>query len=129
MADWTWLRREALTAIHAEQLAEHGGSTGVRDQGLLDSALARPENLAAYGEPDIFDLAAAYAFGIVKNHPFIDGNKRAGFMAGATFLALNGVDLVASEMEAVMKVLALASSELSEEGFAAWLRANSRPAH
>lgn len=128
MADWTWLRREALTAIHAEQLAEHGGSAGVRDQGLLDSALARPENLAADGEPDIFDLAAAYAFGIVKNHPFIDGNKRAGFMAGATFLALNGVDLVASEMEAVMKVLALASSELSDEGFAAWLRTNSRPA-
>ena len=127
MTDWIWLRCEALTAIHAEQLAEHGGSAGVRDQGLLMSALARPENLAAYSEPDVFDLAAAYAFGIVKNHPFIDGNKRAGFMAGATFLALNGVYLAAAETDAVMKVLALASSELSEEGFAEWLRTNSTP--
>lgn len=128
MPNWIWLRREALTAIHAEQLAEHGGGAGVRDQGLLESALARPENLAACGEPDVFDLAAAYAFGIMQNHPFIDGAKRAGFMAAATFLALNGADLAAAELDAVMKVLALASSDLSEEGFAEWLRANSGPA-
>ncbi len=122
MPDWVWLRKEALTAIHAEQLAEHGGGAGVRDAGLLESALARPENLAAYGEPDVFDLAAAYAFGIVKNHPFVDGNKRAGFMAAATFLALNGQSLETSDMDAVTAVLGLASSAMNEKSFAQWLR-------
>jgi death-on-curing protein len=127
MSRWLWLRKEALTAIHAEQLAEHGGSAGVRDAGLLESALARPENLAAYGEPDVFELAAAYAFGVVKDHPFVDGNKRAGFMAAATYLALNGQSLEATDAEAVTAVLALASSAMEEEAFAAWLRENSRP--
>lgn len=124
MADWVWLRREALTALHAEQLAEHGGAAGVRDRGLLESALARPENLAAYGEPDVFDLAAAYAFGIVKNHPFVDGNKRTGFQAAATFLLLNGQMLTASDQGVVETVLGLAAGEVNEEDFAQWLRAN-----
>ncbi|MEK7266297.1 MAG: type II toxin-antitoxin system death-on-curing family toxin [Pseudomonadota bacterium] len=125
MTEWIWLRRDALSALHAEQLAEHGGANGVRDEGLLESALARPENLAAYGEPDAFDLAAAYAFGIAKNHPFIDGNKRAGFMAAATFLALNGFELRASEQDVVETVLGLAASAISEAEFAAFLRENS----
>ncbi len=128
MRDWVWLRKEVLTAIHSEQLAAHGGGGGVRDLGLLESALARPENLAAYGEPDAFDIAASYAFGIVKNHPFVDGNKRAGFMAAATFLALNNFELHASDVDAVQAVIGLAASELSESDFAAWLRENSRPA-
>lgn len=128
MGDWVWLRKEALTAIHGEQLAAHGGGAGVRDPGLLESALARPENLAAYGEPDVCDLAASYAFGVVKNHPFVDGNKRAGFMAAATFLALNGFELTADDADAVKAVLALAASEMTESDFAAWLRKNSRMA-
>jgi death-on-curing protein len=126
MSDWVWLRRDALGALHSEQLAEHGGAAGVRDQGLLESALARPENLAACGEPDVFDLAAAYAYGLVKNHPFIDGNKRAGFMATATFLALNGQELIASNQDVVEMVLKLAASEIAEAGFALWLKANCR---
>lgn len=124
MADWVWLRRQALTALHAEQLAEHGGAAGVRDRGLLESALTRPENLAAYGEPNVFDLAAAYAFGIVKNHPFVDGNKRTGFQAAATFLLLNGRTLIASDRSVVETVLGLAAGEVSEEDFALWLGAN-----
>lgn len=126
MTRWIWLRREALTALHAEQLAEHGGANGVRDQGLLESALARPENLAAYGEPDVFDLAAAYAFGIVKNHPFIDGNKRTGFMAAATFLLLNGHLLTTSDRNVVETILGLAAGEVSEQDFARWLKENCR---
>lgn len=124
MAGWIWLRRDALTALHGEQLAEHGGASGVRDQGLLESALARAENLAAYGEPDAFDLAAAYAFGIVKNHPFLDGNKRTGFIAAATFLALNGWMLTANDRDVVETVLGLAASEIGEAEFALWLKAN-----
>lgn len=124
MTKWIWLRRDALAALHAEQLAEHGGANGVRDQGLLESALARPENLAAYGEPDAFDLAAADAFGIVNNHPFVDGNKRAGLMAAATFLALNGWIMTASDQDVVETVLGLAAGETSETDFARWLREN-----
>lgn len=124
MTKWIWLRRDALAALHAEQLAEHGGANGVRDQGLLESALARPENLAAYGEPDAFDLAAADAFGIVNNHPFVDGNKRAGLMAAATFLALNGWIMTASDQDVVETVLGLAAGEISETDFARWLREN-----
>lgn len=127
MTEWIWLRRDALAALHAEQLAEHGGANGVRDEGLLESALARPENLAAYGDPDAFALAAAYAFGVVKNHHFIDGNKRAGFMACATFLALNGHALTASDQAVVETVLGLAAGAIGEPAFAAWLRENSAP--
>lgn len=124
MAAWIWLRRDALKALHIEQIAEHGGASGVRDEGLLESAMARPENLVAYGDPDVFDLVAAYAFGIVKNHPFIDGNKRAGFQAAATFLALNGQNLQATEESVVEFVLGLAAGGVSEEGFARWLKSN-----
>ncbi len=128
MTEWIWLRRDALAALHAEQLAEHGGANGVRDEGLLESALSRPENLAAYGDPDAFDLAAAYAFGIVKNHPFVDGNKRAGFMACATFFSLNGHALTASDQRVVETVLGLAAGAIAEPAFARFLRETSEPA-
>ena len=122
--NWVWLRPDVLTALHREQLAEHGGADGVRDQGLLESALARPENLAAYGEPSVFDLAAAYAFGVIRNYPFVDGNKRTGFIAGVLFLELNGRSFRASEAEAVEMTLKSAAGEVSEEDFARWLEAS-----
>lgn len=117
-----WLRREAVLILHDESLADHGGAAGVRDEGLFDSALARPENAFAYGEPDIFDMAAAYAFGIVRNHPFVDGNKRTGFLAAAVFLEINGWMLVADEVDATVQTFGLAASEITEESYAAWLR-------
>ncbi len=119
-----WISKRALLLLHDESLAEHGGASGIRDEGLLESALARPENLAAYGEPDIAALAAAYGFGLAKNHPFIDGNKRAAFLAVGLFLALNGQRLVVSQAEATATVRALAGSEITEEAFAAWIRAH-----
>ncbi|MDJ0922696.1 MAG: type II toxin-antitoxin system death-on-curing family toxin [Henriciella sp.] len=119
-----WLRKEAIVILHEESLAEHGGLSGFRDVNLLDSALARPENLFHYGTPDLFDLAAEYAFGIVRNHPFIDGNKRAGFLAAATFLLINGQMLVASEADATNMTLALAAGEIGAGAYAAWLKDN-----
>lgn len=116
-----WISKQALLLLHDESLAEHGGASGIRDEGLLESALARPENLAAYGEPDLAALAAAYGFGLAKNHPFIDGNKRAAFLAVGLFLALNGQRLVVPQAEATATVLALAASKITEEAFAAWL--------
>ena len=124
---WRWVDRRALLLLHAESLAEHGGSAGLRDEGLLDSALARPLNLVAYGEPDFADLAASYALGLAKNHPFVDGNKRAAFLGTGLFLALNGFRLRASQVDATQAMLALAADELSEEAFARWLRANVTP--
>ena len=124
---WRWVDRRALLLLHAESLAEHGGSAGLRDDGLLDSALARPLNLVAYGESDFADLAASYAFGLAKNHPFVDGNKRAAILSAGLFLALNGFRLTASQVDATQAMLALAGSELSEEAFARWLRANTSP--
>ena len=124
----TWLELQIVIAIHEKQIAEHGGLSGLRDRGLLESAIARPQHLYAYGEPTIFDMAAAYAGGIVKNHPFLDGNKRTGFMTAYTFLRRNGMHLRAAQADAVQSVLALASSEMTEEQFARWLEANSRPA-
>ena len=124
---WRWVDKSALLLLHAESLAEHGGRAGLRDEGLLDSALARPLNLVAYGEPDLADLAAAYAFGLAKNHPFVDGNKRAAFLGAGLFLALNGFRLRASQVDATQAMLALAAGELSEEAFARWLRANVTP--
>ena len=121
---WHWVDRRALLLLHGESLAEHGGSVGLRDEGLLDSALARPLNLVAYGEPDFADLAASYAFGLAKNHAFVDGNKRAAFLSAGLFLVLNGYRLTASQVDATQAVLALAASELSEVEFARWLRAN-----
>ncbi|MGA2935722.1 MAG: type II toxin-antitoxin system death-on-curing family toxin [Syntrophobacteraceae bacterium] len=120
-----WLLEGVVIAVHGEQVAEHGGSPGIRDAGLLSSALARPQNQAVYGEPSVFNLAAAYAFGIIRNHPFVDGNKRTGFLAAYVFLDLNGWELTASEAEAVAVVLASASSEMDEAGFADWLKTKS----
>jgi death-on-curing protein len=122
-----WLSRQAIEIIHDEQLAEHGGAGGIRDAGLQESALARPRNLFAYGEADVCALAAAYAAGIVRNHPFVDGNKRTGFLAAYSFLAVNGLELDAPEAEAVVMTIGLASGEMPEQGFAAWLRDSTDP--
>jgi death-on-curing protein len=122
---WVWLSKRALLAAHDEQLAEHGGATGIRDEGLLDSALARPLNLVAYGEPDAFELAAAYGFGIAKNHPFIDGNKRVAGIAAESFLAMNGFELTVSDESFVATFLRLAAGEIGEIDLADWLRTNS----
>lgn len=122
---WIWIDASVITAIHEEQLAEHGGGAGVRDAGLLESALARPLQLAVYGEPDAAALAAAYGFGLAKNHPFIDGNKRSAFVAVELFLALNGWQLDADDAGCVMAMLSLAGGDSSETDFAQWIRANS----
>jgi death on curing protein len=116
-----------MLAIHDEQLAEHGGASGLRDKGLLESALARPINRAAYGKGDAFDMAAAYAFGIVRNHPFVDGNKRTGYVAAELFLMKNGCLLVADDRDAVLTMLQLAEGTMTEEAYATWLRKNSAP--
>jgi len=121
---WVWIDPSVIHAVHDEQLGEHGGSAGLRDAGLLESALARPLQLAAYGEPDAASLAAAYGFGLAKNHPFIDGNKRTAFVAVELFLALNGWSLVATDVECVMAMLGLAAGDSSEAQFADWVRAN-----
>lgn len=123
MSDWTWLREDVILAIHEEQLAEHGGLAGIRDLGLLQSALARPQNLAAYGTPDAASVAAAYAFGIARNHPFADGNKRTAALAGLLFLAVNGVAFDIGEAELVVMVLALAAGDMDEDAVAEWFRA------
>ena len=122
-----WINRRALLLLHGESLVVHGGAQGIRDEGLLDSALARPENLALYGQPDVYDCAAAYAFGLTKNHPFVDGNKRAGFLGAGMFLRLNGYRLTATPQDATLTMLALAASDLSEAGYAAWLRQHTAP--
>jgi death on curing protein len=121
-AGWRWLSGRSVLAIHAEQLAEHGGGTGVRDMALLDSALARPINLAAYGDPDAAALAAAYGYGITRKHPFIDGNKRTAFVASVAFPLRNGFDLTATEPAAALTFLALANGKLTEEALASWFR-------
>jgi death-on-curing protein len=123
-----WLSPQLILAIHDEQLAEHGGSTGLRDPGLLDSALARPLNRASYGEPDIAELAAVYALGIAKNHPFIDGNKRTAFVALEVFLRLNGCRFPVGDAEAVVMTLAMAAGELPDDEFTAWVRMHTVPA-
>jgi death-on-curing protein len=128
MTEPRWLPKDLILAVHNRQLAEHGGGAGVRDEGLLESALARPQNLFAYGESDVAVLAAAYAFGIAKNHPFVDGNKRTAFVACELFLAANGHELAASDEECLAMMLGLAASEVSEAEFAAWLRENVQPA-
>lgn len=118
---YVWIEKEALLLLHQISLADHGGSPGLRDGGLLTSALARPQNLDAYGSPDIAALAAAYAFGLAKNHAFI-GNKRAAFLALGLFLDLNGYALEVDQPEAIATVLALAAGELGEDGLAEWIR-------
>jgi death-on-curing protein len=124
---WRWIDRRALLLLHADSLAEHGGASGLRDEGLLDSALARPLNLVSYGEPTLESLAAAYGVGLAKNHPFVDGNKRAAFLAVGLFLALNGYRLHASQAEATLTMLAVAAGTLDEAAFADWVRQHARP--
>ena len=122
--NWRWIDKRLLLLLHDESLSMHGGASGMRDEGLLDSALARPLNIVANGEPDVADLAAAYGFGLAKNHPFIDGNKRTAFLAVGLFLRLNGQRLVASQTDATLTMLQVAGTELSEPAFADWLRKN-----
>jgi death-on-curing protein len=120
----TWIPVEVILSIHDEQIAEHGGLPGVRDANLLDSAMARAQNAYAYGETDMCTLAALYAAGIIKNHPFADGNKRTGFVACELFLMANGIHLTASDEECIAMTLALAASEADADAYAAWLRDN-----
>lgn len=121
-----WLTRSVIEVIHAEQIAQHGGGNGVRDLGLLESAMARPLNRAGYGEPDVAELAALYALGICKNHPFVDGNKRTAYVALETFLALNGVAFPVSDAEAIVAMIDMAAGDLDEDGFIAWVCAHAR---
>lgn len=126
MSEWVRLNRAVIIAIHEVQLAEHGGGTGVRDAGLLDSALGKPQQLNNYGEPppDAAALAASYGYGISRNHPFIDGNKRTGYVAAELFLRLNGWRLNADDASCVVTMLGVAAGDITEEAFAAWLRAH-----
>ena len=122
-----WISKPALLLLHAESLAEHGGSPGIRDEGLLDSALARPQNPVAYGQPDVAALAASYGWGIARNPPFIDGNKRAALLSIGLFLHLNGWRLTASQADTTRTMLALAAGELPEDALADWLRRHAAP--
>lgn len=128
---WRWISKQALVLLHGESLATHGGREGMRDEGLLESALMRPQNIVAYADasnaPDAAALAASYGVGIAKNHPFVDGNKRAAFLAVGLFLYLNGLRLHATQAEATVTMLAVAAGDISEADFAAWLRAHSAP--
>jgi death on curing protein len=123
-----WIAKATILKIHSAQLAEHGGISGIRDDGLLESALARPELKAQYGEADLPLLAAAYAYGIARNHSFLDGNKRTAYVAMELFLLKNGMLLVSSDEDSVITFLKLAAGELSEDELAAWIRQNSVPA-
>ena len=120
--EWVWVAHATILTAHDRLLALHGGLAGVRDQGAIDSALARPQNLAAYGEPDAAQLAAAYAFGLVRNHGFADGNKRTGWLAAELFLALNGYRFVCDDATLVLSVERLAAGHTTQEQFAAWIR-------
>jgi len=126
MKEPIWILREVVLLAHEQSLAQFGGSGGLRDEGLLDSALGKPHNLFAYGKPSLFELAASYAFGIVKNHPFIDGNKRTGFVVAIAFLQINGWHLEASEVDATLRTLALAAGAMTEAAYADWLKAHCR---
>ena len=123
-----WLTRSECLLLHDMMLDQHGGCSGIRDAGLLESALARPQQLHHYGKPTMPEMAAAYTAGIVKNHPFLDGNKRTGFMMGAGFLERNGYEFLASETEVVIRALALAAGEMTEAAYADWLKVNSKKA-
>ncbi len=125
MKEPEWILKETVLALHEQSLSEHGGSSGIRDEGLLDSALGKPQNQFAYGTPNLFDLAASYAFGRVKNHPFIDGNKRTGFVTAILLLQLNGWRFTADEADAAIRTLALAAGDMTESAYAAWLETNS----
>jgi len=125
--NWRWIDRRALCLLHDESVAEHGGAPGLRDEGLLESALARPLNLVAYGAPDVFELAAAYGVGLAKDHAFVDGNERVAFLAVGLFLALNGYRLRASQADATLTMFAVAAGSLDEAAFAIWLRQHAVP--
>ena len=122
-----WLARQLILAIHDEQLAEHGGAIGIRDEGLLDSALARPLNRAGYGDPDVAELGALYAIAIARNHPFLDGNKRTAFAALFMFLALNGMEFEPPEVDATVTMLRLAAGDMPDDDFTVWVRNHTRP--
>ncbi len=126
MKRFVWVLPETVVALHEQLLAGFGGSAGLRDASLLQSAMARPQTLLAYGTPTVFDLAACYAFGLAKNHAFVDGNKRLGFAVAVLFLELNGYRFDAAQADAAIRTLALAAGDLNEHGFSDWLRANSR---
>ncbi len=128
MREPVWVREDLTIAIHERVLADHGGESGIRDRGLLESALARPQQIHAYDDPDLATLAAAYATGIIRNHPFIDGNKRVGFMVAYVFLSRNGVNLTATEVSATQAVMDLAAGQMTEEQFCQWLRDNTERA-
>jgi len=122
MNSWKWINRQVLLLLHDESLAEHGGSSGLRDEGLLDSALARPLNLALYEQPDVSELAASYGIGLAKNHAFVDGNKRLAFLAIGLFLSINGYRLAATQAEATLTMLDVASGNINEAALADWIR-------
>lgn len=124
---WIWLSADVLRAVHEEQLAEHGGAPGTRDEGLFESALARARNLAAYGQPDAAARAAAYGYGIARSHPFVDGNKRTAWVATELFLWLNGLALQAADADCVLTMLGVAAGSVDEMAFAQWLRGHSAP--
>ena len=127
MSAWRWIDRRTLVLLHDESLAEHGGASGLRDETMLRSALARPLHLVSYGSPDVADLAAAYGVGLAKNHPFVDGNKRAAFLSVGLFLALNGQRLVATQAEATLVMFDVAASAMDESSFASWIRGHMAP--
>jgi death-on-curing protein len=122
MSQWKWVNRQVLLLLHDESLAEHGGAPGLRDEGLLDSALARPVNLALYESPDVAQLAASYGVALAKNHAFIDGNKRAAFLSIGLFLAANGSRLVATQVDATLTMMSVASGAMDEAALAQWIR-------
>jgi death-on-curing protein len=127
MSTWRWIDRRTLILLHEESLAEHGGASGLRDETMLQSALARPLNLVNYGSPDVADLAAAYGVGLAKNHLFIDGNKRVAFLSVGLFLALNGQRLVATQAEATLVMFDVAASAMDESSSADWIRGHMAP--
>ena len=122
MTEWKWLTREAIEVIHREQLREHGGLIGIKDENALEAAIARPQHKAAYENPDVYELAAAYLFGIARNHPFSDGNKRTAFLAAYTFLAIHSQRLTANQGEVIEFVLEVAAGQVNESGIAKFLR-------
>lgn len=126
MKRWVWVDKRALLLLHDESLAEHGGAPGLRDEGLLDSALARPPNLVSCGDPDACDLAAAYAVGLAKNHPFVDGNRRAAFLAAGLFLAMNGKRVSAAQLDATTTVLGVAAGAVDDAALVRWLREHTK---
>ncbi|MEQ1488645.1 MAG: type II toxin-antitoxin system death-on-curing family toxin [Methylotenera sp.] len=124
MQHWRWVDKQLLILLHDESLVTHGGASGVRDEGLLDSALSRAPNLALYGNPEFADLAAAYGLGLAKNHPFVDGNKRVAFLSVGLFLGINGYKLNANQVDATLTMLAVAAGDTDEATFASWIRGN-----